>query len=378
MAPHLGPALSYGLLAGVAFGSLSQSAAAASVSRAALEQANEALSARPIQREVARATLEGAVAANDDSDAVAEALFRLGELDEGQGAFFEAVAHDRACVAAAPDSRWGVRASERIDWLRARSEGAFLPLARLEQVRRDPALASDPAAIDELARDAETFPPGVVRVEARMLVAEAWLGRLRRPKDAIRALRDVADDPKADSLTARLAEREIVEALAAGGQVVEAAAEARDHPRLLDPVFVRQVTQLVRRQWIRRAATGLVASFGVLAAVALARGIRRGALGDVARALGGVLPVAAAFVAFLALAGGVLASRYESGNAWPFLLLGAAVLPLVLLARAWGAVGSARPAARAARAVLCAATVLAAAFALLDVVSPGYLEGFGL
>ena len=96
------------------------------------------------------------------------------------------------------------------------------------------------------------------------------------------------------------------------------------------------------------------------------------------RELRKLAPVAAVFVAFVAVAGGVLASKYESGNAEPFLFLGAAVLPLLLLARAWSAVGSQTGAARAARALLCGATVVAAAFMLLDAMNPQYLEGFGL
>jgi hypothetical protein len=54
------------------------------------------------------------------------------------------------------------------------------------------------------------------------------------------------------------------------------------------------------------------------------------------------------------------------------------VLPLVLLARLWSAVGSQAPAARVARSVLCGATVVATAFVLLETVNPVYLEGFGL
>jgi hypothetical protein len=340
--------------------------------------ASAELAADPPRRQAARAMLERAAAANDDREAVAEALYRLGDMDEDDGAFMQAVAHDRACVAIAPDTRWAVRASERIDWLSARSEAAFAPLERLERVRRNPALASDSTAIDALARDAESFPPGTVRVEARMLVAEAWLGRMRRPSDAIRELRKVAGDPQADPITASLAEREIVETIAAGGEIVEAAAEAHARGQLLDPRFVRRVDRLVRRRWVRRAATGVILTFATLTAVALVRARRRRALDDAARAMGGLAAVAVAFVAFVAVAGGTLASRYESGNAWPFLLLGLAVLPLVLLARAWSAVGSTRPASQIARALLCATTVLAAAFVLLDVVSPEYLEGFNL
>ena len=84
------------------------------------------------------------------------------------------------------------------------------------------------------------------------------------------------------------------------------------------------------------------------------------------------------FAAWAALVGGVLASEYEAGNARPFLLLGAFVVPLTLLARAWGAAGSAARAARVARAVVAASSVAAAAFLLLETLDVTYLEGFGL
>jgi hypothetical protein len=252
----------------------------------------------------------------------------------------------------------------------------------LERVRGDPKLADDPAAIEALARAAETFPPGLVRVEARMLVAEAWLGRMQRPEDAIAELRrvtdDVSGDPAADMLTARLAEHELVDALAAARGIGAAQAEAHAGARLLDPRFVQSIDRLARRRWLLGAAILVLTVFAALAAAALARARRRRALGEAARAVGGVAPGAATFLAFLALAGGGLAARSESGSATPFLLFGAAALPLVLLARAWGAVGSTRRAGRLGRSALCAGAVLAAAFVLLDVVNPAYLEGFGL
>src|SRR5579884_2914119 len=172
--------------------------AQASEARAAVEQANAALSVEPPRRDEARAALARATAAADDATAVAEAYFLLGKLDEDDMAFPRAMEDDRAAMKAAPNTRWAIRASDRIDWLRARSEGDFAPLARLERVRRDPAASSDPAAVDALAHDLESFPPGTVRVEARMLVAEAWLGRMHRPDAAVAQLRKVADDPKAD------------------------------------------------------------------------------------------------------------------------------------------------------------------------------------
>jgi hypothetical protein len=346
--------------------------------RAALADASSALSADPPKIEVARAALSRATAANDDPDAVAEAYYLLGKLDEDQGAYPQALADDRAAVSAAPNTRWALRASDRIDWLRARSEGDFVPLSRLERIRHDPSLASDPATIDALARDADTFPPGMVRVEARMLIAEAWLGRLHRPDDAIGVLRKVVGDPKADPLTSRLAERELVDALVASGRIDEAVAEATAHTNRLDPRFVRQVKRLLRRRAVRHGAVAVLALFGALAVASFVRAQRRGVLVEAGRALRSLAPVAALFVAFVVVAGGLLASSYESGNAAPFVWLGAAVLPLVLVARAWSAVGAPGVAARTARALLCGATVVATAFVLLDALNPAYLEGFGL
>jgi hypothetical protein len=313
-----------------------------------------------------------------EGEALAEAHFEEGKVDEERAAFPQALVEYAAAIAAAPNTRWALRASDRIDWLRARSEGDFAPLAALERVRRNPDLAADAASIETLARQAEAFPPGTVRVEARMLVAEAWLGRMHRPDAAIPELRAVTDDPAADPLTARLAERELVDVLVADRKIDEAAAEARAHASRLDPRFVRQVSRLLVRRALRYAAFGVVGCFVLLAGLGVVRAARAGTLRDAGRELRKLAPVAALFVVFVAVGGGALASNYESGNASPFLLLGAVVLPLVLLARAWSAVGSTRSAARVGRSLLCAATVLAAAFLLLDAVNPQYLAGFGL
>jgi hypothetical protein len=352
--------------------------APATESRRSVDAANAALSATPPDREAARAALARATTAGDDAEAVAEAFLLAGTLDEDDDAFVRAIQDYRAATSAAPHSRAGLRALGRIDWLSARSEGDFAPLGRLERVRRSSPLSSDPGEIESLAREAEAFPPGTVRVEARMLVAEAWLGRMHRSEAALPLLRAVADDPRADALTARLAERELVDTLAALGRVDEAAAEARLHANRLDPRFVRQVARLLVRRALRYGALAVLGLFVVLASAALARAGQRGRLGDVRRALRKIAPVALLFAFFVAVGGGILASNYESGNAAPFLMLGGAVLPLVLLARAWGVAGSARTAARVGRALLCSAAVPAAAFVLLEETNPLYLAGFGL
>jgi hypothetical protein len=357
---------------------LAASLANATEARSHVAEAEAALAREPPDRAAARSALLPVASGGDDGEATAEARFLLGQIDEDEGAFGQALSDYRGALAAAPDTRWALRASDRIDWLRARSEDDFRPLAALERVRRNPALAADPGAIDELARQAEAFPAGTVRVEARMLAAEAWLGRLHRPEAAVAALRAVSEDPRADPLTARLAERELVDVLASSGRIDEAAAEARSHANRLDARFVHQVLGRVLRRHVRHAAVAVIGAFAILAGIAIARAARRGALGVAASELRRLAPVATLFVAFVAVGGGLLASNYESGNASPFLLLGVAVLPLVLVARAWGAVGSGSKPARLARAFLCAATVLAAAFLLLDTVHPQYLAGFGL
>jgi hypothetical protein len=311
-------------------------------------------------------------------DATAEALYEQAQLDEQHGEYAQALERYRASFAASPSSRYAQRAQTRADWLQDHSEGGFVPLARLEGVRRDPAIANDPSAIDALAHDLEAFPSGLVRVEARMLVAEAWLGRMHRPDDGMRELRAVADDPSADPLTARQAAHALVEALVDAGALDAAVREAHARANQLDPRYVKKVERTAHRRMLRLAAGAEITLVLVLAGAALVTAARRGRLADVALALRRLAPVAIAFVVYVAFAGGILASSYETGNAKPFLVLGMAALPLVLLARAWSAAGSPRTWARGARAAACGASVVAAAFVLLDAIDPAYLEDFGL
>jgi hypothetical protein len=249
---------------------------------------------------------------------------------------------------------------------------------RLDQVRGDPKLSGDPAVIDDLATRANRAPGTSIRGDARMIVAEAWLGRLRRTDDALKMLRLVADDPAADALTGRLAEREIVDTLIAQGHIETAAREVRAHEDLVDWRFVIQVRRLERRLWLRTASLGVIVLFGLLVGRALLGARRRHDFKPAADALRRFAPGAVGFSAFVGVVGGTLASQFEAGNAEPFLLLGAAMAPLALLARAWSAVGSAAPTARIARALVCTASTFGIAFVLLEVCNPAYLDGFGL
>ena len=317
-------------------------------------------------------------AAGSERDAQAEALFRLAELDDKDGRYKAALEKYEASVARSPSSRYVPRASARATVLRTHAEGDFAPFARLEAVRINPKRADDPAEIDALARDAEGFPEGLVRVEARMVVAEAYLGRLGRPDDGIAMLRKVAADPNADPLTGRHAARALVEALVSKNDLPGAVQVTHDLGPALDPLLAKRVATLVRRTAVHRGALAVLGLRALFAGSALLGAARKKELVKVARAAGRTLPLVFLFAAYTGLAGGALASAYESGNSAPFLALGAVLMPLVLVARAWGAAGSTHPALRAARAVLCASTVLAAAFLVLESVDTSYLAGFGL
>lgn len=318
-------------------------------------------------------------AQSSDPTVASDALFHLAERADAALDFPRALERYDATVARLPGSRWAPRAIARASSLRGHAEGGFAPLVRLERVRRDAALANDPAAIDALAKDAEDFPPGLVRAEARMLVAEAYLHRMDRTSDAIVLLRLVATDPRADVLTAREASRELVDALIAEGRLEEATETVREFGTTrIAPGVAKSVKRHVRQRTAHRAAwvdLGALAAFFVASLVLAAR---RHALAGVAPALKRTAPLALAFAAYIGVLGGWLASSYEAGNAIPFYGLAAAALVFGLIARSWAAIGSAATLARAGRAVLCASGVASAAFLFVERVDPTYLEGFGL
>jgi len=261
---------------------------------------------------------------------------------------------------------------------RAAADAEGIAQARLDQVRQDARQASDPAAIDALARDAEGFPEGPARVAARLLVATAWIERLHRTDDGVAEMRGIVDDPAADPITSRFAEKQVVDVLVGEGRIDAAVVEAHARADRLDPRFVVEVERLARRRSIRRLAAAVLGLYVLLASMALVGAARRGALASAVRASQGFARLAVVFAVFVGGAGGALAASYESGSAAPFLLLGSVALPLVLLARAWAAVGSAGARARAFRAAVCAGAALAAAFVVLDALGVSYLQGFGL
>jgi hypothetical protein len=313
-------------------------------------------------------------ARSGDADEASAALYALAELDDQAGDYARALERYRASVARLPSHRFALRATARADTLAAHAEGDFLPFAKLERVRRDPKLSNDARAIEALARDAESFPPGPVRVEARMLVAEAYLGRLGRRDEGLAMLQRVVDDASCDPVTRRFATRRAVEVLLARDDV--AGAQAWTARGGADAEISAMVRARARRGWAHRAALATLASLVLLAAAALLRARARGV--SAAASVRMALPSALLFAAFVGGAGGALASAYEAGNARPFLVFAAASVPVLLLARAWAYAAPARLAARLARAGLCAAAVVAVGFLVLEYVDTDYLRGFGL
>lgn len=290
--------------------------AEASSARDAMDEAKVDLAARPPRREAARAALQRSIQAGDDPTGLAEAYVRLATLDEEDGEFARAVERDQAAVAAAPLSRWARTAGARISWLGARSEGGFAPLVRLTHVWSDPAIGGDAGALEALAREVDSFPPGTVRGEARMFIAEAWLRRLYRADDAKRELVEVRDDPSAGSQSVLFAERDLAEELLAEGRLDESETEVRTRGAQLEPSFVARVRQLVRRRTVSRVAVCDLVAFGALSAAALVLAKHRAA-GPPARRLrrlrwaafvvfGAVSIAAAAFVVFDAVRPSVL------------------------------------------------------------------------
>jgi hypothetical protein len=241
--------------------------AAASEAQRRLDEAKLALAAEPRQRDVARSALSAATAAGDDKQAVSAAYHLLGQLDEEDEAFARAVVDYRESLRASPVSAgapWSRPASQRMQWLSLRSEGSFAPLTRLLRMKRDPALSSDPQAIEAFARDVEAMPPGIVRAESRLLVATAWLGPLHHVEDAVAVLRKAAGDAAGDGPSIFAAQHALVDALVADGQLGEAQKLA--HQYGFDPEALARVDRLARRQRLTRAAAiVLAASFGLAA-----------------------------------------------------------------------------------------------------------------
>jgi hypothetical protein len=309
-------------------------------------------------------------ASAEEARADARDVLARAESDDAAFAFDKALAGYDEVLRLDPTI---LQAEQRATMIRARSEGGFEPLVTLERIRRDPRLASDAGAIDALVEAANTFPPGLVRVEAWVLAAEAYARRLGREADALPLWQRIASDPAAGPGVVQSAVRRLATARLARGEWAEA--EATTAMRGAEPKLVDDVRRGVRRHRLHLASVGVLVAVLGLAALTIVRARRAS---QTLRRTGASARVVLGYAAYVAIAGAVLAAGYEQGRATPFLVFGIVLVPLLFIARAWGAAGSTARLARAGRAALCASGVIGAAFLVLERIDVAYLEGFGL
>lgn len=317
-------------------------------------------------------------AARADGDrARAQLLFDDAEKAAAQRRFDAALRDYRAAFDADPSAPFAPAARVRADDLAEHAEGGFEPLRRLEEVRRDPARTRDPVALEALERDAAAFPPGRVRSEARLVVADGYWHALGDARRGIPPLEAVLADPAADRLTRAVALSQLATIERSLGDLDAAVAAVDRHPELI-PSLPVQLHRLVRRARLRRAAELLLAGLALVGSFSAARIARRRGARALPRVL--VRPLAVAFALYVGAGGAVVARLHGRDDPRPFLVLGLGVLAVDLVARAWTAASREPdpPLRRAARALLCAAGVLAVGFLALERTQAGYLEGFGL
>jgi hypothetical protein len=270
------------------------------------------------------------------------------------------------------------RAEARAAMLRAHAEGGLAPYAMLERVRRDPALSSDPHAVDELVRAAESFPPGLVRVEVWALAAEAYAHRFGRPLEAETLLRRIVSDPQADRIVAQKAARDLVVLCLARHDLACAEAAVQLAGPRADPQLAPDVRRALRRRSLHGASIAALVAMLLLAARAGISALRNGTAGRIRAAVASIWKLVLAYAIYVAAGGAALASGYEAETSKPFLWFGVVLVPVVLVARAWAAAGSPSRSARTFRATLCALGAASAAFLVLESIDVALLEGFGL
>lgn len=262
-------------------------------------------------------------------------------------------------VALGPTSRPAARARRRIEWLRERSEGDFVPLAALMRFR---ALeARDAPAITAFEEVVRGMPPGRVRIESRHAIATELVA-IHEPERAIETWRALLEEPDLRGSDAALAREGIARALRAAGREDEAIAlleqSGMDRTWMHDQLVAER-----RRAFGVPIATALLAAYLALALALAAPGMRRAPLATLRRALSPGKLLAAAWVT---LGPWAIAHAYDDEASDTFgLLAGGSVSVLVITSIVGVALGDTP---RSRRVALAIATVLA-------VLAVGYLVG---
>ncbi|MCC6214594.1 MAG: hypothetical protein IT376_06980 [Polyangiaceae bacterium] len=145
-------------------------------------------------------------------------LVRAAERAERALRFREALGAWREAASAEPGTRLGARARARAEYLAARQEGDFAPLVALEQMRRRPQGEVRAPLVEAFTEEVEAMPRGRVRVEARGVVAEAWLRSLKEPRRAVTAFEAWIAEPGIESGEEKLAVLGLAQARAELGE----------------------------------------------------------------------------------------------------------------------------------------------------------------
>jgi hypothetical protein len=263
-----------------------------------------------------------------------------------------AVALYERAVATDPTSRLATRARRRLDFLRARSEGGYAPLAAMLEFRARLPSERTPATVAGFEAAVRGFPRGRVRVESWGLLAEAWLelGDAARAEAAYRAM---LEEPAATESERVAAQTGIARALAERRGAAAGAAHLEE-TGLAETTTHGVLAREARRRIGRGLAWALLAAFALAALLAGRRELARGAV------LRRAFAPTRLLVALYALGFPVwLAQRYDHDALDTFLFVAigaAAVLALSSLAgEAMRERGSRRPARRALAALAVAA-----------------------
>ena len=275
-----------------------------------------------------------------------------------------------------PSASFSRVARARAQDLRAHNEGDFVPLARLEAVRRKP--NAERPEIEALDKDANGFAAGRVRAEAKLVVAEAYWHRFNDQAAATAALRTVVEDEAADKLTRSLGLHELVAIERERGDLQAAYREVSRFPDLV-PALYTEISRLLRRVLLTRLSFGLLGLCGLIGLVSLVRARRllqkdpEGTLRRIVR------PVSVGFALYIGGAAALLVRYHGDGDVRPFLWLGFGALAVNIVAHLWRLSSKdTRRVAKLGRALVCALGVLAVAFLSLERANAGYLESFGL
>lgn len=136
----------------------------------------------------------------DESDS---SLIATGESLEQSARPAEAVQAYRSLVEKFPTSPYERRASARLEWLKARSEGDYAPLTAFLKIRNKRGATRD--EIVAFWREVEKFPDGLVKRDSAAFVGEALMNRMNDPAAALPAYESWMRQPGIDDSERQLA-----------------------------------------------------------------------------------------------------------------------------------------------------------------------------